>query len=137
MMKHVLAVLAYVVATFATQATSHFAVNSQHYAAVGYLRSEPIFALGVSAMLIQGVILSLFYSRSEWASRSIMSSVVFSWLAGAFLVSYISLAEAAKYTVPGISSWLITEIGSGFVQFTIYGVLMGLIHARQPRTAAA
>jgi len=58
MKKHALAVLAYGVSTFVTQALSHFVVNKSHYAGVAYLRPDPIFPLGVAAMLIQGSILS-------------------------------------------------------------------------------
>lgn len=137
MITHVLRVVAYVVTTFAVQAVSHFIVNAEHYAAVGHMRAEPIFALGILAMLVQGAALSYLYSRSEWARRSILSSLQFGWLAGTFLVSYIALAEAAKYTVPAVPSWLGTEVAAGFVQFTLYGALLGLIHARQRESRAA
>ena len=54
MKQHLLAVLGYIVATFATQATSHFVLFAQHYAAVPYIRgsSETIFALGILVMII-------------------------------------------------------------------------------------
>lgn len=130
MTKHVLAVLAYFVATFATQAASHFGVNTAHYAAVTYMRHEPVFQLGMLAMLAQGIALSYLYSRTVSAGRSLFDGLRFGWIAGSVLVSYIALAEAAKYNVPDISSWLVTEIGAGFVQFTIYGVLLGLIYKR-------
>ena len=57
-----------------------------------------------------------------------MSAVRLAWLFGAFLVSYIALGEAAKYTVPSIPSWIAVEVGVGFVQFTIAGLLLGLAH---------
>lgn len=46
MITHVLRVVAYVMEFFSVQVTSHFVVNAEHYAAVGHLRAEPIFALG-------------------------------------------------------------------------------------------
>lgn len=140
MITHILRVIAYVLTTFAVQVTSHLVVNVEHYATVGHMRTAPIFALGVLAMLVQGVVLSGLYSRSEWARGSTLGSLQFAWLAGGFLVSYIALAEAAKYTIPAILPWLITEIAAGFVQFTLYGVLLGFIDARQresPSAAAA
>src|SRR6266699_5624608 len=79
MKKHVLAVVAYLVATFATQALSHFVVNVEHYAAVTFMRAEPIFALGVASMVIQGTIFSYLYSRMSAQRRSIGHSVGFSW----------------------------------------------------------
>jgi len=133
MRKHLLAVLAYVVATFATQAVSHFAVNAEHYAAVTYLRVQPIFALGVLSMLIQGSIMSYLYVQLPESGRSTGQAVLFAWLVGSMLVSYEALAEAAKYTVPSVTSWIAVEVASGFVQFTLYGVLLGWVYrARDP-----
>ena len=136
MKKHVLAVLAYVVATFATQAVSHFGVNAAHYAAVTYLRAQPIFALGVLAMLIQGSIATYAYAQVPQAGRSIGHAVFFAWLVGGILVSYEALAEAAKYSVPSVASWIAVEVAAGFVQFTLYGALLGWVHrARAPQPA--
>ena len=137
MTKHILAVLAYIVATFATQAVSHFVVFSEHYAEVTYMRHEPVFQLGILAMLVQGIAFSYLYSRTVSAGRSLFDALRFGWIVGGVLVSYIAFAEAAKYNVPDTSSWLATEIGSGFVQFTIYGVLLGLIYARFAHPASA
>lgn len=131
MKKHVLAVLAYVVATFGTQAVSHFGVNAAHYAAVTYLRAQPIFALGVLAMLIQGCISTYVYAQVPEAGRSIGHAVRFAWLVGGILVSYEALAEAAKYSVPSVSSWIAVELAAGFVQFTLYGALLGWAHRPQ------
>ena len=128
MKKYFLAVLAYIMATFVTQAVSHFAVNTEHYAAVSYLRKEPIFAFGVLAMIIQGSVLAFLYTQIVSSVRSIMGAVKFAWLAGAFLVSYISLGEAGKYTVPAVVPWIAVETIAGFVQFTFYGVLLGFVY---------
>jgi len=50
---------------------------------------------------------------------------------GAFLVSYIGLAEAAKYAVPSVASWIGVETLVGAVQFALVGVGMGFAHARE------
>ena len=136
MKKHVLAVLAYVVATFATQAVSHFGVNAARYAAVTYLRAQPIFALGILSMLIQGSIITYAYVQVPEAGRSIGHAVLFAWLVGGILVSYEALAEAAKYSVPSVASWIAVEVAAGFVQFTLYRALLGWVHrARVPQPA--
>lgn len=127
MRKHVLAVLAYVLATFATQAVSHFGVNAAHYATITYLRAQPVFALGILSMLIQGSIMAYLYTQLPGAGRSIGHAVFFAWLVGGILVSYEALAEAGKYRVPAVGSWIAVEVGAGFVQFTIYGALLGWV----------
>src|SRR2546425_9302313 len=128
MSKHVLAVLVYVVAAFSTQAVSHFGVNAAHYAAVTYLRPQPLFALGILSMLIQGSIMAYLYAHVPGAGRSIGHAVFFAWLVGGILVSYEALAEAGKYNVPGVGSWIAVELGAGGVQFTLYWAPLGLGH---------
>src|SRR5712691_13299279 len=137
MKKHVLAVAAYLVATFATQALSHFVLNVGHYAVVAFMRAEPIFAFGVASMVIQGTILSYLYSRMAAPRRCIGHAVGFSWLVGGVLVSYIALAEPAKYVVPDVASWIAVESLAGLVQFTAFGVLLGFVYRRQPSAAIA
>src|SRR5258708_9533337 len=77
MKRHVLAVLAYVVATFITQATSHFGINAGHYAAVNYMRKDTIFPLGILTMLIQGAVLSYLYARTAGPKISLSVTIPF------------------------------------------------------------
>lgn len=128
MKKHIFAVLGYILATFGTQATSHFLIFKQHYAEVTFEKSEPIFALGFTSMIIQGIILSFVYANSKFASDSFFDSIKLSWLFGLFLVSYIGLAEAAKYPVPDIVSWIGVEFFVGFLQFTLAGIFLKMSH---------
>lgn len=128
MIRAILSVVAYVVATFVTQAISHFSVNAKHYASIPYLRAEPIFPLGVASMLVQGAILAYLYSQLPRRRDAIWRSLTFAWLAGGFLVSYLALAEAAKYSVPAIGEWIGVEVCAGAAQFTLYGVLLWVVY---------
>ena len=128
MKRHVFAVLGYIVATFATQATSHFLLFREHYAAVSYMKSEPVFALGVTSMVIEGIVMSVVFANSQFSGKTILDALKLAWLFGAFLVSYIGLAEAAKYAVPSIPSWIGVEFLSGAIQFTLAGVFLWLAH---------
>jgi len=127
MKKHILSVGAYIGATFLTQAASHFLINARHYAEVAYMRKDPIFPLGVLSMLIEGMVLSFLYSALPKSRNWLVDGLKFGWLSGAFLVSYIALAEAAKYQVPSIASWIAVESLNAFFQFSIYGLLLGFI----------
>ena len=80
MKKHALTVLAFVIATFGTQAPSHFLVFADHYAAVTYIRKETLFQFGVLAMLIEGVVLSVLYPRLIGGRSTMKSALGFSWL---------------------------------------------------------
>ena len=126
MKKHILSVIGYVVATFGAQATSHFIVFADHYSQISFQRPEPIFAFGFLSMIIQGMILSIV--RSKIKVSSLINSLSLSWMLGLFLVSYIGLAEPAKYTVPNIGAWIAIEFLVGFVQFTLAGFFLNLAH---------
>ncbi|MEW5963237.1 MAG: hypothetical protein AB1749_06695 [Pseudomonadota bacterium] len=128
MRRHILAILGYIVATFATQATSHFAVFARHYAAVPHIKPDPIFPLGLLSMIIQGAVLSAIYANLKLSDGTIWSGVRFAWAFGAFLVSYMAFAEAAHYSVPSVSAWIGVELLVGFFQFTLIGVLLALAH---------
>jgi hypothetical protein len=136
MKRHVLTVLAFVVATFGTQAPSHFVIFADHYAEVTYIRKETLFQFGVLAMLIQGVVLSVLYARFDGGKSMTKSALGFSWLMGAFLVSYSAFAEAAKYMVSSVASWIAVELAVGSVQFTLFGLLLGLIYRERTERGA-
>jgi hypothetical protein len=126
--KHILSVLAYVVASFVVQALSHFVLFAGHYATIGFARHDPIFVLGIGSMLIQGAMISLIFARTDWAGTTLGKAVLFSLMCGAILVSYEGMAEAAKYAVPGIAAWIGVETLSGAVQFVLAGLGLGLAH---------
>ena len=125
-----LTVLAYVVVTFGVQGASHFAVFAAHYAAIPIMRAEPVIAMGLGSMLIQGVLFALLFPAFQRGS-AVWDGVKFSWALGGFLASYIVLGEAGKYAIPSIASWIAVEGSVAFVQYTLFGVLLGLIHRRR------
>ena len=128
-----LTILAYVVTTFAVQGGSHFAINADHYAAIAMLRADPIIPMGLASMVIQGAIFALLFPLCTRGPVTVRAGLVFSWALGAFLASYIVLGESGKYAVPSIRSWVVVEASAAAVQFTVFGLLLGLIHRRSAR----
>jgi hypothetical protein len=127
----VLTVLAYVVSTFGVQGLSHFVVNTEHYAAIGILRAQPIVRMGLLSMLIQGSIFAGLFPVFNRGPRTIRNALIFSWTIGAFLASYIVLGEAGKYAIPSIGRWIAVELTAAAVQFTLFGLLLGALHRPQ------
>ncbi len=127
----VLTVLAYVVSTFAVQGASHFAINTAHYAAIPIMRTDPVIPMGIASMVIQGLIFAMLFPTFARGAATVWKGVTFSWTLGAFLASYIVLGEAGKYAIPSIPSWIAVEGSVAFVQYTLLGVLLGLIHRRR------
>jgi hypothetical protein len=131
-----LTVVAYVVCTFGVQGMSHFVINVDHFAAMTIMRAEPVIPMGILSMLIQGTLFALLFPVFNRDGRALRNGVVFSLALGAFLASYIGLAEAGKYAIPSIPSWIAVELSTAAVQFSAFGVLLGRIH-RQPAAAPA
>ena len=132
-----LTVLAYVVSTFAIQGASHFVINAPHYATILIMRADPVIPMGVASMVIQGLIFATLFPTFARGSATVWAGVRFSWTLGAFLASYIVLGEAGKYAIPSIPSWIAVEGSVAFVQYTLFGVLLGLIHRRRQDGAAS
>lgn len=133
---HIATIVGYVAVTLLTQATSHFLVFSSHYAAVQYIKAEPIFAFGIASMIIQGAILSYVYAGSGFFRSGVVGALGVAWLFGAFLVSYIALAEAAKYAVPDVSSWIGVEVLVGAIQFSLIGLVLHFAHGQTKSSSA-
>jgi hypothetical protein len=129
-MAHVLSVVAFMAVTFAAQGLSHFVVNKAHFDAVGFLRSDPIMIMGFAVMVIQGAALSISLQAWKGEAAQIKDGVMISLIFGVFLVSYISLTEPAKYTVPSVAAWIRVELTVGLLQFGAFGLLLGWIHRK-------
>lgn len=126
-----LTILAYIVTTFGVQGASHFVINAGHYATIPIMRAEPLIAMGLLSMLIQGTIFALLFPAFQRGSGAVWDGVKFSWVLGGFLASYIVLGEAGKYAIPSLASWITVEGSVAFVQYTLFGGLLGLIHRRR------
>ena len=130
MKKHVLTIVAFVIVSFIAQGLSHFVINVRHFAAIPFMRQEPVMAFGVAVMLVQGLLLSVLYARTFGQHSTVRHGVEFALIMGLFLVSYIALVEPSKYLAPSIPSWIAVEGTVGFVQFAVFGLLLGHIHTR-------
>ena len=82
-------------------------------------------------MVVQGTVFGLLFPVFNGGRPTIRNGLLFSWTLGAFLASYIVLGESGKYAVPSIASWIRVELLAAAAQFTLFGVLLGLVHRRR------
>lgn len=130
MTKHLLSVLAFMLVSFGVQGLSHFVINQDHYAGIFFMRDEPIIALGLLAMILQGSTMTLALARSVPRQATVRDGLTVSLAFGLFLTAYIALAAPAKYAVPSISVWIGVEGLASLIQFSVFGVFLGLIHRK-------
>ncbi len=130
MKTHLLSILAFMVASFAAQGLSHFVVNGEHFAAIPFMRPDPIIPLGLLVMIFQGATISIALHRWRGGAATLSDGVLIAAAFGAFLVSYIAIVEPSKYVVPSPADWILVEATTGLAQFVVFGMLLGLIHRR-------
>lgn len=130
MLAHTLSVLAYLVITFAVQATNHFVINTAHYARQDIVAPEPVLAGGIASILVQGVVLTFLYSRLRPVFPGVTGGLWFALLMGAFLGSYIALSEPSKYLVFSWFEWFAVEASASLAQFGLFGLALGYIHEK-------
>ena len=133
MIKHLLSIFAFMVVSFAVQGFSHFVVNSDHFTAIDFMRSDPIIPLGLFVMVVQGLILTLALTRYAPDGATMRDGIAVSLAFGLFLATYIAIVEPSKYMVPSISSWFLIEGLASLIQFSLFGILLGLIHQKVGR----
>ena len=133
MTRFILAVLAYLVPTFALGFVWHLVLFEHYYEALAIYRSNIIIPFGFLSMLIQAVIFAWIYERTfarregAFLSRTLGYAVlgaVLSW-------SFTTLAVAAKNVMASVPNYLLIETGFTIVQWIMVGPLTVLAF-RQP-----
>ena len=94
------------------------------------MREEPLFHLGILSMLIQAAITSYLYPRVAKEGAPIREGLKFGLLIGIFMGSYGVLAEAGKYDVGPLSTFLFYEGLFFIIQYAIVGIAIGLIYGK-------
>lgn len=135
MLKHILSIMCFIVASFSVQALSHFVINIDHFQSIDFMREDQFIGAGVLAMILQGAILSHLYWRFINPASGFVGSMTFSYLMGAFLAIYIAIVEPAKYDAPSYFNWLMVESSASFVQFTIFGLLLYYLQTKLVKDA--
>lgn len=137
LLKSALAVLVYAVPSMLLAVPWHLLWFKQDYHHFGiYTRADPIIPLGLTTMLIQGVVLALIYPRWYRGGNPGVEGVRFGLLAGLFLYSISTLATIAKVEVN--DPWRFVILSGIFhaIQFTVTGAGIGLVFGRLEAKAA-
>lgn len=121
---------AYLVITFAMGFVWHLKLFKDLYKRLAiYSRiDDPIVPLVFLAMLIQGALLAYLYPLIAAGDSPALDGIKFGLLMGLFIASSAVIAEAAKQRVTSLSTWLIVESIYYAIQFSLSGLVIGLIY---------
>ncbi len=130
--KYAWATLAYVIVTFAIAATWHFVLFADLYAKLAiFTRKEPIVPLGLSSMLVQGLVMAYTYPKVSQRRKPLRDGLIFGLVCGLFIASAAVLGEAGKQNVTSL--WIFLGLESVYyaVQFGISGLTIALVYGRR------
>ena len=132
--RFVLAVIAYVIVTFAVAASWHLVFFKDLYDQLAiFTRKEPLIPLGIVSIVTQALILAYLYPVIYKGGSPSREGLKFGLLIGALMASVAVFAEAGKQNVSSLTTWLVFETVYYLLQFGVLGVIIGLIYGRSIR----
>jgi hypothetical protein len=137
MMRFLLAVLAYVVPTFALGFVWHLVLFERYYTALAIYRSDIIIPFGLLSMLIQAVMFAWVYDRA-FAQRNgplLLRAMTYGTFGAALSWSFTTLAVAAKNIMTSVPDYLMIETAFTVVQWVMVGPLTALAFGRPSEPA--
>lgn len=134
-----LAVLAYLVPTFALGFVWHLVLFESHYRELGIYRDDIVIPFGFLAMLIQGVLFAAIY-REVFAARptSFGARALGYGIAGAVLSwSFTTLAVSAKNVMASVPDYMAMETAYTALQWLMVAPLTVAAFGGRPAAAGA
>jgi hypothetical protein len=126
----------YLVLTFPIAAVWHLGLFPLSMAGPTF-RTQPLFALGLLSTVVQAIVVAYLYPRLSRGGSPIRDGLRFALIMGSFIASYGVLAEAGKFAIADVGSWVLMEGAFFVVQWTVIGIAIGLVHEWTGRGAPA
>lgn len=123
--------IAYSLVTFPLAIVWHIVLFEKMYRSFGYFEGEPSFILGLATIVIQGFVLSLLFPYVKFSGKAIYRGLKYSLLIGIFFWTSHVLAFVAKQVVDSSTSFILMESFYLFIQFGVFGVLIGQIYKKE------
>jgi hypothetical protein len=125
MRRHIFAVLAYLVPTFALGFVWHLVLFQSYYDALGVYRRDIIIPFGFLSMLIQAAIFAWVYEKAFASARgALLARALRYGLVGAVLSwSFTTLAVAAKNVMASVPDYVLIETAFTIVQWALVAPL--------------
>ena len=124
-------ITAYFIITMAWAYPWHMVFFHDLYVEWGaFQRAEPIMALGIAAILIQGIVVGYLYPfyKKEGEGNPILLGIKFSLVIGLMTYTAMGFATAAKFNIEPVSQFLIHHTVFQSIQFILTGTALGLIY---------
>lgn len=128
MSKLVLFVVSYFVITMGWAYPWHLVWFHDLYIEWGaFQREEPIMILGISAILIQGLVIGYLYPFFFKGGHPILQGIKFNLIIGLMTYTAMGFATAAKFNINPIMPFLVYHTIFQTIQFVLTGAALGFI----------
>ncbi|MCG7935975.1 MAG: hypothetical protein JAY68_15135 [Candidatus Thiodiazotropha taylori] len=137
MKKALLFLLAYFVISMAWAYPWHMLLFHDQYVAWGaFQRDEPIMLLGITAIVIQGLVIGYLYPFYNRGSGSaILRAIRFNLIIGLMTYSAMGFATAAKFQIEPVLPFLAYHTLFQIIQFILTGTALGMIYGNSKAVA--
>lgn len=138
----VLLAVTYLVLTFPIAAVWHLGLFPQSMAGPAF-RTQPLFAMGILSTVVQAIVVAYLYPRLQRGGSPIREGLRFALIMGTFIASYGVLAEAGKFAIAEVGSWVLMEGAFFVVQWIVIGIALAWAYqwtgkrAAEPQPAGA
>jgi hypothetical protein len=114
----------------------HVGLFHEELKALGvYTRIDnPRMEYGLPAMLLQSIIFTLIFPKTQWVNESYTGTLKYAWLMGLFFASGSILGSAAKIEINNLLQWFLLGFGFTLIHFTAMGLLLGFIYKNKLKT---
>jgi hypothetical protein len=137
-LRFLMAVLAYLVPTFATGFVWHLVAFHDTYTRLAIYRPDVIIPFGFASMVVQGAFFAWAYPRlfstrrDDWLKSAARAGAAFAALSW----SFTTLAVAAKHPMTSVPVYFAMETGFTLLQFALVAPLMAMAHREAGQTRA-
>lgn len=129
MKKISLFVAAYFVITMAWAYAWHVIFFAERYASWGAItREEPLIMLGITTVIIQGIVIGYLYPFFYQGGQPIKQGVTFSLIIGLMIWTVMGFGTAAKFAIDPIATFLIYHTIFQLIQFVLTRAALGWIY---------
>lgn len=123
----------YVITIFPITALWHVGLFQELYLEFGYFNKEETFIAGIAGLInifVQGFILAILYSKTQFAGTHIMRGLKFSGIIFVFYFTLQVVNFVVRKEINDIPFFILMETTYMVIQFGVYGVLMGILYSK-------
>lgn len=121
----------YVITIFPITALWHVGLFQELYLEFGYFNKEETLLAGIAGLLnifVQGFILAILYSKTQFTGSHIMQGLKFSGIIFVFYFTLQVVNFVVRKEINDIPFFVLMEAIYMLIQFGVYGVLMGILY---------